>query len=63
MNALRQENSMELYNGRPQNTEGRLPREIRTYDLLDSLGIAYKEEMDNSTVANFATVQDEGKII
>ncbi len=33
---------MELYNGRPENTEGRLPREVRTYDLLDSLGIEYK---------------------
>ena len=32
---------MELFNGRPENTEGRLPREIRTYDFLDELGIAY----------------------
>ena len=33
---------MELYDGRPDSTEGRLPREIRTYDFLDSLGIEYK---------------------
>ena len=33
---------MELHNGRPDSTEGRLPREIRTYDFLDSLGIEYK---------------------
>ena len=33
---------MELYTGRPENTEGRLPREIRTYDFLDRLGIAYQ---------------------
>ena len=33
---------MELLNGRPENTEGRLLREIRTYDLLDSLGIEYQ---------------------
>ena len=33
---------MELYDGRPENTEGRLPREIRTYDYLDKLGIEYK---------------------
>ena len=33
---------MELYDGRPDNTEGRLPREVRTYDLLDSLGVEYK---------------------
>ena len=32
---------MELYKGRPENTEGRLEREIRTYDLLDELGIEY----------------------
>ncbi len=32
---------MELYNGRPQNTDGREEREIRVYDLLDSLGIEY----------------------
>ena len=33
---------MELLDGRPENTEERLPREVRTYDLLDSLGIEYK---------------------
>ena len=33
---------MELYNGRPQNTEGRLEKEIRTYDFLDSLGAEYQ---------------------
>ncbi|MDD6352465.1 MAG: prolyl-tRNA synthetase associated domain-containing protein [Lachnospiraceae bacterium] len=33
---------MELYNGRPENIEGRLPREIRTYDFLDFLGIPYQ---------------------
>ncbi len=33
---------MELYNGRPQNTEGRLEKEIRTYDFLDSLGVEYQ---------------------
>ena len=29
-------------NGRPENTEGRLEKEIRVYDLLDSLGVAYQ---------------------
>lgn len=33
--------NMELQKGRPQNTEGRLEKEIRCYDLLDSLGIEY----------------------
>lgn len=32
---------MELYKGRPENTEGRLEREVRVYDLLDSLQIEY----------------------
>ncbi len=32
---------MELYRGRPENTEGRLEREIRVYDFLDRLGIEY----------------------
>ena len=26
---------MELYKGRPEDTSGRLEREIRTYDFLD----------------------------
>ena len=33
---------MELLDGRPESMDGRLPREVRTYDLLDSLGIEYK---------------------
>jgi Ala-tRNA(Pro) deacylase len=32
---------MILYKGRPENEEGRLDKEIRNYDLLDSLGIEY----------------------
>lgn len=32
---------MELMNGRPADTSGRLDREIRVYDFLDSLGIEY----------------------
>lgn len=33
---------MRLDDGRPENTEGRLAKEIRVYDFLDSLGIEYK---------------------
>ena len=33
---------MELMNGRPVDIEHRLEKEIRTYDLLDSLGIEYE---------------------
>ena len=47
---------MELYNGRPESNEGRLPREIRTYDFLDRLGIAYQrtdhERADNMVACN-----------
>ena len=47
---------MELYDGRPENTEGRLPREVRTYDFLDDIGIEYKrtdhEPADNMEACN-----------
>ncbi|WP_026511381.1 prolyl-tRNA synthetase associated domain-containing protein [Butyrivibrio sp. LC3010] len=33
---------MEIFNGRPQQTEGRLDREIRVYECLDQLGIDFK---------------------
>ena len=33
---------MVLEQGRPQSNEGRETKEIRTYDLLDSLGISYE---------------------
>ena len=33
---------MILYDGRPATAEGREPKEMRVYDLLDSLGIAYQ---------------------
>ena len=33
---------LELLDGRPENTEGRLEKEIRVYDFLDHLGIEYK---------------------
>ena len=33
---------MELMQGRPASNDGRLDKEIRVYDLLDSLGISYQ---------------------
>lgn len=33
---------MELQKGRPADTAGRLDKEIRTYDLLDRLGVKYE---------------------
>ena len=38
---------MELLHGRPETNEGRLPKEIRVYDLLDSLGISF-ERVDHA---------------
>ena len=47
---------MELFDGRPADIAGRLPREIRTYDYLDNLGIAYQrtdhERADNMEACN-----------
>ncbi|MCR5249926.1 MAG: prolyl-tRNA synthetase associated domain-containing protein [Lachnospiraceae bacterium] len=47
---------MELYEGRPATNEGRTPREIRTYDFLDSLHIDYQrtdhEAADNMEACN-----------
>ncbi len=47
---------MELYKGRPENNEGRLQREVRTYDFLDELGIEYyrtdHERADNMEACN-----------
>ena len=33
---------MELVNGRPTDIQGRLDKEIRVYDFLDSLGVVYQ---------------------
>jgi len=47
---------MELFNGRPECIEGRLEREIRTYDYLDELGIEYvrtdHDRADNMEACN-----------
>lgn len=32
---------LQLYSGRPESNEGRLQKEIRTYDFLDELGVAF----------------------
>ena len=47
---------MEVFKGRPENAKGRLQREVRTYDFLDELGIAYDrtdhERADNMEACN-----------
>lgn len=47
---------MELFKGRPLNNDGRLDREIKVYDFLDSIGIEYErtdhEEANNMEACN-----------
>ena len=49
-----------LYSGRPQNESGRLPSEIRTYNLLDSLSIPYSR-LDHSATATIEECHDIDK--
>ena len=51
-----------IYTGRPADTTGRLPKEIRTYDLLDSLGIAYARA-DHDTLPTMEACQEVGKLL
>ena len=51
---------MELLDGRPENMEGRLPREVRTYDLLDSLRMEYKRTDHERTDTMEACNQVDG---
>ena len=48
---------MELFDGRPESTVGRLPREIRVYDFLDSLGIKFKR-VDHEAATTMAACED-----
>lgn len=51
---------LELVKGRPSSTEGRLEKEIRTYDLLDSLGIEYErvDHEEANTMEACATIDE-----
>lgn len=48
---------LRLEKGRPENTDNRLDKEIRTYDLLDSLGIEYERVDHEETNTMEACVQ------
>lgn len=48
---------MELQKGRPADTTGRLEKEIRTYDLLDRLGVAY-ERVDHAPAMTMEVCQE-----
>ena len=51
-----------LYKGRPADTSNRLPKEIRTYDLLDSLNISY-ERVDHDTLPTMEACQEVDKLL
>lgn len=53
---------MILEQGRPKNEEGRLPKEIRTYDLLDELGIEY-ERVDHAPADNMEACREIDEIL
>lgn len=51
-----------LEKGRPTNTDNRLEKEIRTYDLLDSLGIEY-ERVDHEEVNDMEACAEIDKVL
>jgi Ala-tRNA(Pro) deacylase len=53
---------MELFEGRPENVEGRLPREVRTYDFLDGLDIKYKRT-DHEAASTMEACNEIDKIL
>ena len=48
--------------GRPKDAEGRKPEELRTYDLLDELGIAY-ERVDHEAAFTMEACEDIDRIL
>ena len=53
---------MKLECGRPLNTAGREPRELRTYDLLDRLGISY-ERIDHEAAETMEMCREIDRIL
>ena len=53
---------LRLEQGRPADTDGRMEKEIRTYDLLDRLGIAY-ERVDHEAAETMEACQAIDEIL
>ena len=53
---------MELLNGRPSDPSGRLEKEIRVYDFLDSLGISY-QRVDHEAVMTIEACRHVDQIL
>ena len=53
---------LQLVNGRPENNKDRLEKEIKTYDLLDSLGIRY-ERVDHEEANTMEACLEIDKVL
>lgn len=53
---------MQLENGRPADVSGRLPKEIRVYDFLDSLGISY-QRVDHEAAMTMEACAEIDKVL
>ena len=51
-----------LYNGTPENLSERLPKEVRTYELLDSLQIPYSR-LDHDATASIESCMEVEKLL
>ena len=54
--------ALELQKGRPADTTGRLDKEIRTYDLLDSLGVEY-DRVDHAPAMTMEDCKEVDEIL
>ena len=53
---------MELQNGRPQNTDNRLDKEIRVYDFLDKLEIKY-QRIDHEAAMTMEACEEIDRVL
>ena len=51
-----------IYTGRPEDSSGRLEKEIRVYDFLDSLGIEYKR-VDHEALMTMEACEEVDKLL
>ena len=54
--------NLQIHKGRPMDSEERLEKEIRTYDLLDSLGIEY-ERVDHEATETMEACAEVDKVL
>lgn len=62
MNLLQGDTDMELFEGRPTDCQGRLAKEIRVYDFLDSLGIKY-QRIDHEALMTIEACQKADQVL